>query len=291
MTFSLNVQSTGVLYTTFPVFVDFACFSPVDGKLVLLETEGSNVDGLIVFKFDPTTIPNYQNYSSLTVRYAFSKDNFSNSETQTVSLKFIDPKVVFLNGSNLPSPVNFFSNKPQLFKLLNKDNQEIPVNYNDVTINNVTNNKVGYTMFKGTIDFSLEVYTNEPTAQATTFDLFYKAKKVQTINATVNDSIAVYKANMVGNWQVLKFISGALFFTKYKTLTSNGVVLLNRDEPASGPPVTYNPPKVQESWNVIHDSNGYHLAINGLTYPYKLTFPVSYIVETRPGSEYQYYKQ
>lgn len=201
LSFIITDKNSGLPYTKKPVFIDMAWLSSAS-EVVFLETKpSSTVNGLVTFRFDPTTIPNYQIYTNLTALYSFTQDDFTPSASQPVTLKFIVPKVVFSNGSPIPGSVRFVNNQSQSFKLVNQDDRILVVDYDNVTLNN-SNNKVGYTMFRGTNSFSVSLTTEETAEQVTQLDVIYKQKKISTINATIlkNDSLDFYKNFLKGEW-------------------------------------------------------------------------------------------
>lgn len=201
-TFTVQEKSTGLPYTKRPVFVDMVYIDPVTNSVLHSETNSSFLNnGLVIFNFDPLLIPNYLNYSSLLARYSFTGNDGNPSITRTATLKFIKPKVVFKSGAELPSPVSFFNYTSQNFKLVNNDNSELKnIDYNNVSFDNITNNKVGVTMLKGSTDFSLSLNTPEAGVQTTSFDIYYKNRKIQSINASLNDSTEYYKNLVLGVW-------------------------------------------------------------------------------------------
>lgn len=185
LSFTLIDNKTGLPYIKEPVFIDMKFVVPGTNTVVYSETKptGTN-NGMVTFKWDPTTIPNYQNYRNLTAQYAFTSKNWNPSATKNITLSFIKPKLIFLNGGAVVSQVTFVSGDKKTFKLVNEDGRDIPVNYNDVTLTN-SNAKVGYTMLKGTYNFDLTLTNNETTDQLTSIDVIYKQKKLTTISALV----------------------------------------------------------------------------------------------------------
>lgn len=201
LSFTVVEKSSGLPYTKGPVFIDMAFYKPGTTDIVFVDTRSSVVNnGLVIFKFDPKTIPNYEGYSSLTARYSFSKDNLNPYAERNISLKFIKPKVVFADGSSLPSPIPFTNNAALPFKLVNEDGRNIIINYSLVTIANNANNKISISKTTYANDFSIRLSTLESTSQNTTFDVFYNSKKVQTINASLDDSTEYYKNLVLGTW-------------------------------------------------------------------------------------------
>lgn len=185
LAFTLYDNETDLPYTQKPVGVDFALVIPGTNQAVYMETKfTSTVNGLVTFKVDPTTIPDYEKYTGLTAQYAFTGDDWNPSKTQNVTLRYIRPKVVMADGSAVPSTLTFESGSKKVFKLVNEDGREIAVNYNDVTLNN-SNAKVRYTMLKGTRDFDLTLSHDEPVDHMTTLEVIYKQKKIGEILANV----------------------------------------------------------------------------------------------------------
>jgi hypothetical protein len=186
MVFTVTDDATGLPFTKEPVFVDMAFIVPGTNRALKMESKASSVvNGLITFKFDPTTIAGYEQYTSLEAKWGFSSDNWQKTATRTVTLKYIRPKIVFANGNALPSSIKFFTDQTQLFKLINEDGREINANYNDITVNSNSNSRVNYVLMKGDSDFSLKLSTNEPNDQFTALDIFYKGRFLTTINAVV----------------------------------------------------------------------------------------------------------
>lgn len=185
LTFTLVDNETGLPYTKDPVGVDMAFVIPGTNEAVYMETRfTSTVNGLVTFKFDPMTVPGYEAYESLTARYAFSGNDWTPSATKNITLKYIKPKVVLDDGSAIPFQVKFVSGEKKVFKLVNEDGRDIPVNYNEVTLNS-SNPNVRYTLLKGTSGFDLTLTIDEATDQTTTLEVIYRQKKIQTISATV----------------------------------------------------------------------------------------------------------
>jgi len=182
--FTLVEKSTGKIYTSFPVFIDMSYAIPGTDTEVAFDTESQGSDGLVLFKLNPTTLPNYESLTSLKATYSYSKDQGSPNASKDISLKFIKPKVVFASGASLPGTVKFTNSQSQSFKLVNEDDRDLLVNYEDVTLNKPVD-KIGYTMSKGSNSFSLSLTTNESTEQLTQFDVIYKQKKIATINASL----------------------------------------------------------------------------------------------------------
>ncbi len=185
LTFTLVEKATGLPYTKEPVGIDMAFVKPGTPDAVYMETKfTSTVNGMVTFKFNPTTIPDYEQYTKLTARYAFSGDDWDPSAKQDITLQYMQPKLVLADGSAVPYQPTFFSGQKKTFKLVNADGRDIPVNYNDVTLVN-SNNKVQYTMLKGTEDFDLTLSHDESADQLTTLEVMYKQKPLQTISAIV----------------------------------------------------------------------------------------------------------
>ncbi|ANE51495.1 hypothetical protein [Flavisolibacter tropicus] len=185
LAFTLIDNKTKLPYTEQPVGVDMAFLIPGTNEAVHMESKfTSTVNGLVTFKLDPTTIPNYQAYTTLTAKYAFTSDDWTKSATKPITLYFIKPKLVLGSGGTVPFSFSFETGVKKTFKIVNEDGRAIVVNYNDVTLVN-SNPKVNYALLKGTSDFELTLSTDELTDQTTTVDVFYKQKKLQTISATV----------------------------------------------------------------------------------------------------------
>ncbi len=185
LTFTLVEKATGLPYVKQPVGIDMAFVKPGTPDAVYMETKfTSTVNGLVTFKFDPTTIPDYKQYTKLTARYAFAGDDWDPSTTQEITLQYIKPRVVMADGSALPNQLNFETGVKKTFKLVNEDGREIPVNYSDVTLVN-SNNQVLYTMLKGTEDFDLTLNHDQTYDLATNLDVMYKQQKLGTISAVV----------------------------------------------------------------------------------------------------------
>jgi len=203
ITFTVTDTDTGLPFTNKPVFVDIAFMEPGTNKAFDIQTKAtSEVNGMVTFKFDPTSIEGYEKYSQLIARWDLSSNDWQKALDLVVSLKFIKPKVVFKDGSPLPSSIGFNNQQTQLFKLVNEDDRAIAADYSLVTINNLTNSKIGYTLLKGSDDFSLTLYTNETTSQTTNFDVYYKSKKIQTQSAQVMDSLEIYRVSALGSYTV-----------------------------------------------------------------------------------------
>lgn len=201
LSFVITDKNSGLPYTKKPVLIDIA-FVAAGSKVVFLETRpSSTVNGLVTFKFDPTTIPNYLNYTNLTALYSFTQDDFKPSASQPVTLKYIVPKVVFANGGSLPSSMRFVNNQSQSFKIVNQDNRSLVINYENVTINN-SNNKVGYTLSRGTDNFLLTLTTEETAKQFAELEVIYNQKRISTINASISklDSLDFYMNFLKGEW-------------------------------------------------------------------------------------------
>lgn len=185
--FTIVEKSTNLPYTKQPVFVTMEYIDPATGKILFKESVASLLNnGLVIFRFDPTTLPNYKNYTSLNARYYFTKDGDEESHTRTISLRFINPKLVMSDWSAVPSPLHFDLNEWKLFKVLNEDNREIVQNYNQITIVGNTNPAVNITITRNPTNFVLQLNsTNTTEDQSTSFDVLYKGEKLQTVNAVV----------------------------------------------------------------------------------------------------------
>ncbi|WP_423738132.1 hypothetical protein [Chitinophaga caseinilytica] len=185
LTFTLIDNETNLPYTKQPVGVDMAFVIPGTSEAVFMETKmTSTANGMVTFRLNPKTIPEYEKYTKLTARYAFSGDNWDPSATRDITLKYIKPKLVMADGSDVPYQATFNSGVKKTFKLVNEDGRAIPVNYNDVTLQN-SNAKVAYTMLKGTQDFDLTLSHEEAADQLTNIDVYYKQQKLRTISAIV----------------------------------------------------------------------------------------------------------
>ncbi len=282
ITFTVVEKSNGLPYTRQPVFIDMNIFQTGTNNLFSsLSKPSSTVNGLVVFKFDPTTIPDYQNITSLEAVYAFSGDNFKPFERRPIALKYIKPKVVFAEGSTLPNPIPFTNDAALPFKLVNEDGRSIPIDYNLVTIGSKSNPNVSIFKTVYANDFSLRLSTSETTSQQILFDVVYKNKKVQTVNATVNDSIAIYKAAIIGNWVVPIYTvpGNKLYYTDYVSITPNNIYLVYKNEQTNGIIINYDPP-LKSSWNVIGNStDGYRFTASGQTSG-RLSIPVTSMIAT-----------
>lgn len=187
VTFTVTDAKTKLPFKEEPVLIDMAFIIPGTDTALKMETKASStVNGLVTFKFDPTSVPGYEKYSSLEARWGFTSDDWQKTQSRSVSLRFINPKVVLKSGAPLPSPVNYVNEQSHAFRLVNEDGRAIAVDYSKLSIKNVTNSSVGYTLLKGTNDFSLKLYTDQSTTQSTSLDIYYGARKVQTISAAVN---------------------------------------------------------------------------------------------------------
>jgi hypothetical protein len=210
ITFVVNDVATGLPFIKKPVYVDIAFLVPGTNNALDIQTKAtSSVNGMVTFKLDPKTISKIEEYPNLEIRWDLTSNNWQKSLTRNVSLKFIKPKVVFKNGNPLTSPIVYKNDETQLFKLVNEDDRAISVDYNNLTINNLTNSKIGYTLLKGTEDFSLKLYTNEIKLQETYFDIYYKSKKLQTIQAKIDPCLNV-TAPVIKSIEVGCFAGGGL---------------------------------------------------------------------------------
>jgi hypothetical protein len=262
--FTVSDAKTKLPFTREPVFIDMAFVVPGTNTALRMETKASSVvNGLVTFRFDATSMPDYEKYSSLEARWGFTSDNWQKSQSRNVSLKYIVPKVVFKNGAPLPSPVNYVNEESQLFKLVNEDNREIAVDYNKLTINNLTNSNIGYTLLKGTNDFSLKLYTNQSTTQNTSLDIYYKAKKIQTISAVVKDSLDLYKASALGKYRVNNYIGNG----------PNSVLYCEAKADGRSEYTIYNDPswpdgkKFYASWTIVKHNGRYFYSESGFWHP------------------------
>ncbi len=185
LTFTLIDQETRLPYTKKPIGIDMAFMVPGTNEAVYMETKfTSTVNGLVTFKVDPTTIPDHELYKNLTARYAFTQDNWSKSETRSLSFQYIKPKLVMKTGAAVPNSTSWESGEKRSFKWVNEDGRDISVSAGDYTLNN-SNTKVQYTLLKGGSDFDLTLKHDEPTDQYTSLEFVYKGKKVQTVSTGV----------------------------------------------------------------------------------------------------------
>lgn len=190
LTFTLIDNETKLPYTKKPVGVDMAFVVPGTNDAVYMETRfTTTVNGLVTFKVDPTTLPDYEKHKTLTARYAFTHDNWNPSATRNLTFQYIKPKLVMASGAAVPGSTSWEAGEKRSFKWVNEDGRDIPVNVGDYTLNN-SNAKVMYTLLKGGAAFDLTLRHDEPTDQSTTLEFMYKNKKVQTVYATVTPPCA-----------------------------------------------------------------------------------------------------
>ncbi|MDO9038730.1 MAG: hypothetical protein Q7U59_10335 [Lutibacter sp.] len=260
-TFVVNDVETGLPYTRKPVYVDIEFSDPNSDSVFNFQTKATSmVNGIVSFSFDPKTIPEYEKYSSIQATYNLSENDLNTSQSRSISLNFIKPIVVFKNGEIPPSTIMFGNEQTKFFKLINEDRREISVDYKKVTINNLTNVNIGYVLILGTVDFSLKLYTNETTSQTTSLDLYYNTKKIQTISATVMDSLEVYQKAAIGNWTVTtkEYPERNLNLVLYANNT--GIYIGDNGIPYSngGYPI---------SWSIKKHNNRFYLYESGFWHP------------------------
>ena len=158
LTFTLTEKSTGLPYIKSPIAIDFALVKSNTSDAYVIKTVYSNiVNGLVVFKFDPATVPELRTMSSVSAMFAFSKDDWSPQFVRNITLKWVNPIAVLKGGSSIPIPLKYVNGEIKNFKIVNGDGRDLLVDYNNVTINNLSNSKVGYSMLKGTDDFSIKL--------------------------------------------------------------------------------------------------------------------------------------
>lgn len=116
-------------------------------------------------------------------------------------------KVALPDGEIVTSKLNFENKVERELKLVNEDGSEATdINYNQISISGNTNSLVTVsktTLVTATSGFGIKLTFDAQTfEQTTSFDVLYQSKKVQTINASVNDSTELYRLSAIGKYQV-----------------------------------------------------------------------------------------
>lgn len=237
---------------------------------------------------------------NFTFKVSYSSRYGSASTVIDAVLKPVKYKLGLLDGSTVPnSEIAFNNGTPNFYILLTEDGKAATgIDYNKITTSGSINPnvKVEVTPLPGVNgSFALFLSTTQTTKQTTSFDVLYNAQKVQTMTASVNDSMEIYKTSMVGNWIIENYAGGIKFVTQDITLGADGILYVHKNSGTDGTVVVFSPAKAQESWTIVKDNLGYHLQVGGARsyYPYVLKYPVTYILaETgSPGSYYEYFKQ
>lgn len=201
-TYVVNDADTKLPFTKKPVFADFELMS-ASGNIVYKTAKASvPANGLLVFQIDPYTITNYKSYSSLKSRCTLVGGEGQQPLEHSLSLSYMEPKVVEMNGAPvLSTPFIVFNNVARDFKLVNKDNRQLYIHYSDVTIGEVGNSLVNHQLVPGDDGFSLKLSTNEKTDQSTHVTILYKGEQVAKLNfkLSVECDPAIVHAPVIGN--------------------------------------------------------------------------------------------
>ncbi len=218
--------------------------------------------------------------------------NKSIKVTVEAILKPFNYKVGFIDATPVPeTQLAFSKNESRFFTLINENNTSATgINYSLVSISGITNPNVTVVANNvGGSTFSIRLNSALTTSQTTSFDVLYQNQKVQTLNAIVDDSVAVYKASIVGNWKsVINLYCPSpcdLAYTAFETFEASGLHLFTKRENPNGTFEIYNPP-ISSSWTVVGDNvNGYRMK-QGFYTTERLTYPVTQMTYKQPGGGY-----
>lgn len=206
ITFTVNDLKTKLPYTDRPVYVDMAVVLPGTSSALDIQSKAtSTVNGMVTFRFDPTTVPGYEEYTNLQIRWDLASNNWQKSMTRNVSLKYISPKVVFKDGSPLTSPIVFVKDQVRHFKLVNEDGRAISPDYSKLAFFNLSNQDLAFWAERGESDFTMQLYSRETTNQQGTLDVYYGMKKIQTMNLLLSDSTELYRRSAIGSYVINGF--------------------------------------------------------------------------------------
>ena len=208
LSFFVVEKSTGLPYTKGPVFIDMIFLSSTS-QSVFFETKSTTINnGLVVFKFNPKTIPNYQNYTSLTATYAFSKDDFKPSANATITLKFKEPaSASIISGNNQITVFNTLLGSPLVVRV--KDNLGNPMQGVNVTWSissggGLVTSVVNPTNLNGLSSATWKLGPSGSQSVTATIKKFNgtDVSGSPLVFISASDSTAFYKAAVVGNWKV-----------------------------------------------------------------------------------------
>ncbi len=148
-------------------------------------TLGGTVDNLtITFSTTKTTEQNFN------FEITYNDGDFKVSSLNSAVLTLPNYKLGYLDGNTVPNTVIPFEREKATFFILLNDNGTAAagIDYNQISIANNTNSKitVRLTPLPGINgSFAIDLKSAEATSQTTSFDVLYKSKKVQTIQATL----------------------------------------------------------------------------------------------------------
>jgi hypothetical protein len=188
-------------------------------------------------------------------------------------------------------PIVFGNDDGKFFVVLNEDNSPaINIDYTKISVATITNPNITAKVQLGGSglygSFLLTLHSNQTSVQTTSLDVFYQSQKIQTINASVNDSIEIYKANMIGDWTIETHFGinpdgWDLAQKQYITFDAAGNIYLNSYQdygPPGSPlpaPSTFNPPHRKGNWTIVHNSTGYCFRDEAGKISERLTYPPS----------------
>jgi hypothetical protein len=260
ITFTVNDQKTNLPFTDRPVWVDMAVIIPGTTTALDLQSKAtSTANGMVTFRFDPTMIPEYEKYTNLQIQWDLTAHSWQKSLFRDVSLKFIEPKVVFKDGSALTSPIVFTKDQFRNFKLVNEDGRAITQNYDKLSFDNITNEKLGYWTTIDENEFSMQLYSNESTDQQGSLDVYYNSKKIQTMNLLLSDSTEIYRLSAMGSYVVTNFKGNGPNSRLYCELEDHGIARFTiYDDPSWNDGHTW-----RVSWGIARAQGKYYVSIAG----------------------------
>lgn len=129
------------------------------------------------------------------------------------------------SGKLVEGPVTFTSGEGQLFTIENGAGLGFDgVDYSKVTTGSNTNSTVTVALTAQQTGFDLNLSTTAAGPQSTQFDVLYRGRRVQTVNAVISDVCARFVPTFPGEW-ALKYTynaDGEWHQTDYATYASNG---------------------------------------------------------------------
>lgn len=182
-------------------------------------------------------------------------------------------------NSNFEGLLQFLPPLPQLKIPLQKKEKSYVSGF---TITEISDSRIGVTLNNGgkgkLIKFSLTSGTVSADINFT-FKVNYTSKYGNastvidaTLKPVVNDSIAIYKANIVGNWTAA--INSNYIYDDYVAIKDNGDYVVSKRVYPDGTVVNINPPTVL-IWTVTgNNATGYFFEVVGNIKTKRLSFPV-----------------
>lgn len=104
---------------------------------------------------------------------------------------------------------SFAPGTPRSFVLVGIDGSVAdPIDYSQISWEGNTNAQISVTLTSTASAFDLTLATSATGTPTTQFDVLYRGTKVQTLQAAIGDSVAFYRALVVGNWNQTWYYNG-----------------------------------------------------------------------------------